>query len=80
MIEGSVNAAGEEALSWEISFDGDSATLALEAAVNLVFRNYAHNITSTSLGRAYLDASTDFPNKKPRELGKVIYSYASKTV
>lgn len=78
MIESSVNEAGAEAQAWEIAFNGDSATLALEAAVNFVFRNSAHTITPTTLGKAYLDASTDFPSSTPRSLGKVIYVYASR--
>lgn len=77
-IELSTNAAGEEAQSWGLDFVGEDAARVIESAVNHIFRNAAFNITPEQLGRAYLDASTDFSNKKPTALGKVVYIYASK--
>lgn len=78
--EKGTNAAGAEAMLWQIKFNGREASVAIETSLNFLFSNTAFDITPEVIGSAYLDATTDFPEKTPRELGRVIYQYAAKSV
>jgi hypothetical protein len=77
--EAVVNSVGEEALLWRIEdLDLQAAILAAESAANQIFQYGVSDISPKSLAAAYLDALTDFPQKKPRELGRIAYKYACK--